>query len=377
MLRISNRCTKAWYSYIVASVLSGANEVYPIGFLISCDNKNTETWTTFLTKLQEACPIISQEKNNTYPFTFISDRDKGLKPALAAVVFPRNVDVHCAKHIESNVRQRYDAQCGCSICHSNCKDLLNPTTGVVHRANTKDKISRSNISGGNWRTLENTSWLEDDASLPPQYGIVTSNMAESINNMLLEARNMPSWLDATEKIIDVITTRIASNRRKHIAHPAPPPPGRIVAQVAQEVLKIQWDKAASLLDVVDLEQGSGRYKVPEHYSQAEVIQSEAGRRHQHLMNPTNNSNSNVDDVRWLQMAHLGRQSRSHIVMHTWETVVQLWPLAGLGVPMPTFCCILSQVERGNVIHWKLFNSSSTCHVVVCAVVLHMILAAPS
>jgi hypothetical protein len=153
---------------------------------------------------------------------------------------------------------------------------------------------------GLWK---NTSWLEDDASLPPRYGIVTLNTAESINNMLLDARNMPSWLDATEKIIDVITTRIATNRRKHTANP----PGRLVAHVAQ-VLKIHWDKAASL-DVFDLEQGSGKYKVTEHYSQPEVIQSEVG-----STNPTNtNSNSNVGDIR-PQMAYLGRQSRTHIVI---------------------------------------------------------------
>jgi hypothetical protein len=285
----------------IASVLSGANEVYPIGFLISCDNENKETWSTFLTKLHEACPIISQEKNNIYPFIFISDRDKGLKPALAAV-FPRNVDVHCAKHIESNVRQKYGAQCAAYVIRIAKTFSTRQQEWYTEQVRKIKPAAATYLEeiDGLWK---NTSWLEDDASLPPRYGIVTSNTAESINNMLLDARNMPSWLDATEKIIDVITTRIASNRRKHIASP----PGRIVAQVAQ-VIKIQWDKAASL-DVFDLEQGSGKYKVTEHYSQAEVIQSEAD-----ITNPTNNSNSNVDDIRPPQMAYLGRQSRTHIVI---------------------------------------------------------------
>ena len=53
--------------------------------------------------------------------------------------------------------------------------------------------------------------------------------------MLLDTHNMPSWLDATEKIVDVITTWVALNQRKHIAIP----PGRIVAQVAQVRITVQ------------------------------------------------------------------------------------------------------------------------------------------
>jgi hypothetical protein len=44
----------------VASVLSsGANNVYPIGFMISKKNKDGNTWTRMLTLLKEACPILS------------------------------------------------------------------------------------------------------------------------------------------------------------------------------------------------------------------------------------------------------------------------------------------------------------------------------
>ena len=105
----------------VASVLSGANDVYPIGFLISKGNEDGNTWTTMLTLLKEACPILSSQGfvpdgvagveyprayvDYRHPFIFVSDRDKGLKPALQAV-FPRNYAVSCAKHIQANVCQR-------------------------------------------------------------------------------------------------------------------------------------------------------------------------------------------------------------------------------------------------------------------------------
>jgi hypothetical protein len=105
----------------VASVLPGANDVYPIGFLISKENKDGNTWTAMLTLLKEACPILSSQGfipdgvagveypraylDYRHPFVFVSYRDKGLKPALQAV-FPRNYAVSCAKHIQAYVSQK-------------------------------------------------------------------------------------------------------------------------------------------------------------------------------------------------------------------------------------------------------------------------------
>ena len=47
----------------VASVMSGANEedVYPVGFMLVRGNKDGSTWTSFLTLLKEACPILSTQ----------------------------------------------------------------------------------------------------------------------------------------------------------------------------------------------------------------------------------------------------------------------------------------------------------------------------
>jgi hypothetical protein len=70
----------------IASTLSAAKEVYPIGFLLSAGNEDKETWTTFLMKLRDACPIIvKQADGSSFPFCFVFDRDKGLKPALKTV----------------------------------------------------------------------------------------------------------------------------------------------------------------------------------------------------------------------------------------------------------------------------------------------------
>ena len=45
----------------VASILSGANEVYPIGGMISAGNEDGPMWTRMLEHLSDACPILSEQ----------------------------------------------------------------------------------------------------------------------------------------------------------------------------------------------------------------------------------------------------------------------------------------------------------------------------
>ena len=45
----------------VALLMSGANCVYPIGFMLARGNEDGITWTNFLTLLEEACHILSTQ----------------------------------------------------------------------------------------------------------------------------------------------------------------------------------------------------------------------------------------------------------------------------------------------------------------------------
>ena len=53
----------------IASVLSAANEVYPIGFLISSGNEHKETWTSFLMKLLSSS--TNHFTTTTHPILFV------------------------------------------------------------------------------------------------------------------------------------------------------------------------------------------------------------------------------------------------------------------------------------------------------------------
>ena len=45
----------------IASVLSGGNDIYPIGFMIASGNEDRKTWTKMLELLKEACPVICEQ----------------------------------------------------------------------------------------------------------------------------------------------------------------------------------------------------------------------------------------------------------------------------------------------------------------------------
>jgi hypothetical protein len=91
--------------------------------MIASGNEDRKTWTKMLELLKEACPVICEqgfgsvdggEDVDMHPrsqFLFTSDRDKGLKPALKEV-FPDNIEMSCAKHIEAYVTTKFGRQCG-------------------------------------------------------------------------------------------------------------------------------------------------------------------------------------------------------------------------------------------------------------------------
>jgi hypothetical protein len=73
-----------------------------------------------LTNSKEACSLIAEQGNESIAdsdgvekrmFLFVSDCDKGLKPAVRDV-FPNNHKMSCAKHIKADISQKYGKQCG-------------------------------------------------------------------------------------------------------------------------------------------------------------------------------------------------------------------------------------------------------------------------
>jgi hypothetical protein len=250
----------------IASVLSGNNDVFPIGVMMSSGNEDRATWTKMLLLLKEAFPILVEQGFHGMeapplcecPFVFVSDRDKGLKPALKEV-FPTNLEFSCAKHIESNVTQRFGKQCGRYVM------AMAKTYSARNASNMLDQVRQmkpsaaaylENIdnSGVLWKSSQ---WITNSVQqpfLPPRYGIITSNTSECVNNMFTQARDLP-WMGALEKIVDIMSTRIGDCRTKYLKRED----AEVVPRVAQ-ILKARWDAAASMA-VMEIELGCGDFKV--------------------------------------------------------------------------------------------------------------------
>ena len=204
-----------------ASVKTGSDEIYPVAIGIMNGNENEAGWTWFLRLLESAIEILVMDwPNEEYRFkyfTFISDRQKGLIEALR-MVFPQNHACFCAIHIARNAEKHGGKRVSQHVHH------LSRTFSHFVSANILEKIGRISVKGKEyiekippeeWRS---TSW-SDAARLPPRYGIVTSNMSESTNNMFAGARE-GSWLLSLDFILGKMMERIAFLRKnikgKHV-----------------------------------------------------------------------------------------------------------------------------------------------------------------
>ena len=198
----------------IASVKSGHDDVYPLGFMISYANEDLRNWTKMLRLLKEAYPIIS-EPQREFPFVFVSDRCKGLKQALSTV-FPNNCETSCAYHIRSNVEQKFGNVAASDVMAMALtyskryyNYLLEKMRRTKHQA--AEYIERINESGVVWSNSQSTDNIQQ---LPPRFGQVTSNTAESVNSMFESARDLV-WLDAVERMIEIMLTRICNCHEKY------------------------------------------------------------------------------------------------------------------------------------------------------------------
>jgi hypothetical protein len=197
----------------VASVKSACDEIFPVAFAITGQNENESGWKWFLQLLSSSLPVLTMDHPKDgvayKQFTFISDRQKGLVKALEQV-FPENHSCHCAIHIARNVERKF----GKSIA----KYVL-PLARTFSPLVSQQLLSEFTVAARNyleknpashWR---NSAWLEDP-SLPPRYGVLTSNMSESANAMFEKARDC-SWLYCIHTILSKMVERIVYLRDRH------------------------------------------------------------------------------------------------------------------------------------------------------------------
>ena len=202
----------------LACIKSGNDELLPVAIGITEDNENYEGWKYFFQHLKQACGHLTDDNTvlqyrQYKQWSFISDRDKGLLPALREL-FPNNHSSNCLFHIRQNVMKE-----GGGVKAGDLAFAIGKTFSTREEEKLFNQLKRKsvkaaqyalNIEPSVWR---NTEWIRND-NLPPRYGMVTSNICESANFMFKQERSL-NWLKSLDGMIHKIMFKISNHRRNY------------------------------------------------------------------------------------------------------------------------------------------------------------------
>ncbi|GJZ01213.1 retrovirus-related pol polyprotein from transposon TNT 1-94 [Tanacetum coccineum] len=172
------------------------NGIYPITYGI-VESESKESWTWFVSCLGDDSDL---EANSN--FTFITDRQKGLLPALKDL-FPAAEHRYYVRHIHDNMNLIYKG--------GNYKELLwkcATATTEVHFEREMDEFKGYNRLAHEWlRKIPPKYWSRSQFSGRENCDILINNIYEVFNRQLLEARDSPV-ITALEYVREYLMKRI-------------------------------------------------------------------------------------------------------------------------------------------------------------------------
>ncbi|KAG7358176.1 MULE transposase domain containing protein [Nitzschia inconspicua] len=200
----------------LATVKSAEDELYPVAFAITVDGEDFQGWLWFLQHLKASAPNLIAEhfrRECSYRlFTFMSDRCKGLNTALGNV-FPANHNCFCAVHIRRNVESNHGKKFASTVTALSQTTSLPEKRALLTQLQQKSPGAYKYVTDIDANRWMDSAWLEDE-KLPPRYGFRNSNISESANNMVGDARN-GNWLDAIDGILIKMSLRITKSQSKY------------------------------------------------------------------------------------------------------------------------------------------------------------------
>jgi transposase-like protein len=155
----------------MAAVTKDLNDRMVILAYAIVPTEDLESWRWFLSQLKSAHLTFS---HSTY--ILVSDRDKGIAPA-AESVLPQCTQLHCLKHLARNVRN------SCKIQEEIVWKLAWSKSEEEYDALLR---SLSEQSFRYFRNIDPETFA--DYAIPARFDFYTSNLAESFNNLIGNAR---------------------------------------------------------------------------------------------------------------------------------------------------------------------------------------------
>ncbi|KAJ0566482.1 putative transcription factor interactor and regulator CCHC(Zn) family [Helianthus annuus] len=167
---------------LTAVGVDGNNGIYPVAFAV-VESETTKTWTWFLEQL-----AVDLELPRTANFTFISDRQKGIIPAVSKV-FPMAEHRYCIRHIHENMKANANWR------NDKIKGLFwnaASATTVPWFDHAMQDIKMVDQKLHDWlKQIPVKHWSRCQFSGRPKCDILLNNICEVFNRQLIHARDKP------------------------------------------------------------------------------------------------------------------------------------------------------------------------------------------
>lgn len=169
--------------------------IYPIAFAI-VEVESFVTWKWFLKTLKADLQI-----DNTFPWTIMTDKQKGLIPVVKQV-FPDSEHRFCVRHLYANFNEKYKGE----ILKKQLWACAR-SSSVQQWTRNMEKMKTLNEDAYKWlEKMPPNTWVRAYFSEFPKYDILLNNNYEVFNSYILEARELPI-LSMLERIKCQLMTR--------------------------------------------------------------------------------------------------------------------------------------------------------------------------
>ncbi|KAM0917767.1 hypothetical protein ACQ4PT_009211 [Festuca glaucescens] len=162
--------------------------IFPVAFAV-VEVEDIEAWRWFLQTLKEDLGI-----ENTYPWTVMSDKQKGLIKAVQEL-FPNSEHRFCVRHMWQNFQQSFRGD----VLKNQLWKIARSSTVTKWEANMEE-MKLINPEAHAWlEELPPNTWVRAFQSDLPKCDVLLNNISEVFNKYILEARELPK-LSMLERI---------------------------------------------------------------------------------------------------------------------------------------------------------------------------------
>ncbi|XP_076927070.1 uncharacterized protein LOC143590494 [Bidens hawaiensis] len=160
--------------------MDGNNGIYPLAYSL-VEAESTASWTWFLECLGDDLDLHSNSN-----FTFISDRQKGIIPALQKV-FPSAEHRYCLRHIHENMKPRWRG-----VVFKNMLQKCAFATTPQEFERSMKEIQDKDTSLYDWlKEIPPKHWSRAYFSVRPRCDVLLNNLCEVFNRQLILGRDKP------------------------------------------------------------------------------------------------------------------------------------------------------------------------------------------